>query len=149
MNKSYLPYILPTISVIAIFIIAFVNPSITGSAIFAPKKVSNLASQVKITTNKDVVIPPNALVLVTLDNTTTNLTLANFIKKTGKPFKIEEGTYEEINYDGKGDTGSYTYILPVSKLGLKIDKKSKTHSLNVKLTYNDRVFVENIYKYTD
>ncbi len=148
MNKTYLPYILPTISIIAIFVIALINPSITGSAITPFRKTSNIASEVKITTNKEVVIPANAMVLVTLDNTTKNLTFSQFVKMTRKPYTVNYGKYQEINYEGQGYTGFYTYTLPISKLGLKQNKKLKNHELNVKLIYDEKVFVENIYKYT-
>lgn len=144
MKKEFLPYLLPIISIIVLFGIVAINPSITG---FAVKNVMDKVSgNVVVFTDSNVVLPLDSMVSIGLDNRTITLSLKQFIEKNGSWYEIKSGYYPEIGYYGEGFSGNHNYALSLESLGLGIVDNKEAHDLNIRIVYKDKIITQNSQK---
>ena len=138
--KNLLPYLLPLGTIIFVFIIASINPSITG---FATKQNNDIVNaKIRIFTDSNRVIPQDSIVQVTLDNKISEMTIIEFIEKTNMPYEIKNGIFDEINYKGEGYTGYYNYVLDLKEFDLGEVQEKSEHLLKIKVYYQDKTISE-------
>ncbi len=131
-----MPYVLPMITFIAIAIFAIANPNITGLAVQDQVQIS---SQIQLKMDPEVVMPPSALVKVTLDGKSSSMTIEDFIEKTGQDYSYEQGTFPQINYKGQGYTGDYTYTLDLSEFNLGLVPRKDQYLLEIDIIFNNEL----------
>ncbi|MBT3691282.1 hypothetical protein HOG16_03515 [Candidatus Woesearchaeota archaeon] len=123
--KKFTPYIVPVISVLLILSILLIDPEFTGLAVFENDEV-----MIQLNTFKDLVLPENAELEVSIENVSSRLTIKEFIEKTGEEFELVEGKIESLSFEGMGYTGNQTYYLPLSEFGFE-DGYAKDIEINV------------------
>jgi hypothetical protein len=130
--KKFTPYIVPIVSVLLILSILLIDPEFTGLAVFENKEV-----MIELNTFKDLVLPGNAELEVTIENKSSRLTIKEFIEKTGEEFELVEGSIDSIGFEGMGYTGNETYYLPLSEFGFE-EGYNKEIGINV---YYDNILI--------
>lgn len=142
MDKSkFLPYLLPLISIIAITVIAFSKPEITGLAVANDKEM--VSSEIRIFLDKDSMLPKDSRVVVSLDGKESSMSLTDFIEKSGGFKEIINAEIKEIGYKGEGYKGENVYNLDIREFKLGLVDKKKEHELIIKVIFNDKVLLEN------
>ena len=126
MDKWWLPYLLPVVTLIVVGVLVFSNEEVTGLAVFQEEEL-----EVKINLHRGIVVPPDTLIQVSLDDEVVQLTLQEFIQKTGQDYAFVFGSYKEINYLGPGFTGPFEYKLRLSDLDL-----GEEGLMKIVITYN-------------
>ncbi|MBI2140310.1 hypothetical protein HYU14_05270 [Candidatus Woesearchaeota archaeon] len=143
-TKLILSYLIPLLSIsILLGYAAFTSPTITGFAVQnVTEGLRELEANVVLETTADEVLPESTKVSVMLDKETAFMNLYDFIKRTGMPYTYSEGNISSIGYAGKGFTGNYTYILPLSEFNIFRMVKPGEHHLSVQLVYLNHVLFE-------
>ncbi len=132
--KNTLPYILPVLTLFAFMVYAFINPQVTGFATINKVQVS---SDIRLNLDPNVVMPADSLIIVTINDQESNMTLEDFIKKTGREYSYEQGSFPELNYEGMGYTGNYTYTLTLQDFNLGLLEQSDQYLLEIDIVYGD------------
>jgi hypothetical protein len=133
--KRLLPYALPIISILVIFGVLMFNPNITGFA------VKDYDIEIKISTYPNLVVPEDTIVEVTLDGVSKTMTFKEFIDKTGDEYRLVEGSFEDINYQGKGYSGRYDYYLSAKEFGFE---NLEVKTLTVRVSYENYLISESV-----
>lgn len=145
MHKHTLTSILvPSISIL-LFISAFffIEPATTGLVVYEPNQTNKLVNaDVFLRTKSTEVIPPNALVQVEINNRKTHMSIADFIKKTGKDYRIENGEITEFGFNGPGFTGDFTYNLTLADFNINREIGIGEHVFITRILYNRQVLYE-------
>ncbi|MBS3146829.1 hypothetical protein J4471_03990 [Candidatus Woesearchaeota archaeon] len=140
--NKFLPYLLPTLSIVVLSLILIIKPEITGFAVVDQDK-EMVSSKVTIFLDKDSMLPVESIVLVSLDNQEGTMSLIKFIERSKEPKTIIDGDLKEIGYVGKGYTGVHQYSVDLQDFGLGLVQKSEVHSLNIRIIYDGKVLLEN------
>lgn len=134
MKKWILPYLLPIITLIGFTIYAFINPNITGFVTVDKVKIS---SDIRVKLDPNVVMPKDSIVVVSINGEEARLTLEEFIKKTSQEYRYEQGSFPELNYNGLGYTGDYTYTLTLDDFNLGLVDPKNEYLLEIDVKYKD------------
>ena len=143
MKKEFIPYILPIITIITIFILSMFNSNdITG---FAVKELNDkITGKVVIFTDNSVVIPKDATVELSVDMKNSSMSVEEFIKKNGSSYEIKTGSYPILGYYGAGYSGNHNYALDLEAFNLGVVESKDIHILNIKVYYKDRILSESV-----
>jgi TusA-related sulfurtransferase len=142
--KKILSYLIPIASVV-IFISAyfFLEPTTTGLVILEPGRQDPLVNaDVSLTTKQQEVIPPNAVIEVSINNNRASMSIAEFIKKTGAPSEIAYGELPEFNFYGKGFTGDHEYKLTLDSFDLNRNLAEGEHRFTTRIIYQGNILFE-------
>ena len=142
MNKTFIAYILPIITLFGLVLYAFLNPSITGFATGDPSPKDTVNATINIFTSQGIVLPADAIVTVYLDEISASMGVDRFIRQSGGQYEYKQGKLPEINYVGPGYTGDYNYFLKLSDFGLGEVLPRDTHNLKIVVSYNSKVISE-------
>jgi hypothetical protein len=131
--------IIPVLTILFIAIL-FLRPEISGFIVgsISPEQ-RIIEAKVVVTINEDGFIPENAIVKVYLDNRTATMSFSEFVKKAKGGHDIRMGRVEEINYEGYGYGGAYTYTLDLSQFSLDTLVQPGEHTLVTEVLYEDFV----------
>lgn len=147
MNKNFIAYILPVITLLGIVIFAFLNPNITGFAVGGDQEAKDVVNAtIKIFTSQGVVLPRDATVIVYLDDKSAFMSVDKFISLSNSRYDYKNGRLPQIDYDGPGYTGNYNYYLAISEFGLGEVAFRPTHDLRVIVMYGGKVISESSQK---
>ena len=145
MHKHTLTSILvPSISIL-LFIGAyfFLEPATTGLVVYEPNQSNKLVNaDVILKTKSTEVIPPDAMVQVEINNRKAQMSIAEFIKKTGKEYKIEEGEIPDFGFSGPGFTGNYIYNLTLADFNIDREVGIGEHIFITRIVYHRQVLYE-------
>ena len=140
-KKQFLPYLLPLISIIAITVIAFTNPEITGFAVAENKEI--VTSQVRIFLDKDSMLPKESMVIVSLDGKESKMPLTQFIEKSNGFKELKKGEIKAISFEGEGYIGENVYDVDLKEFNLGLVDKKEEYELIIKVLFNGQVLLEN------
>ena len=142
MEKSkFLPYLLPAITILALVIISFTNPQITGLAVANNKEI--VTSEVRVFLDENSMLPIDSIVVVSLDEKEANMPLTEFIEKANGFKEIKTAEIKEISYKGKGYAGENVYDVDLKEFNLGLVDKKKEHELIIKVIFDGKVLLEN------
>jgi hypothetical protein len=145
MKKDTLYSILiPAFSILIIALAYFfLDPGITGLAVYNPEQASKLINaDIKFSTKEGEVLPPNAIIEVHLDNRKASMTVHEFITKTKKQFRIETGSLEDFGFYGPGFTGDYTYNLTLADFPIDRNVNNGEHIFKTRISYRSYTLYE-------
>jgi len=128
-------YILPIVSVF--IALAFMMRPATTGLITAETPEKSVLADISVTINSDGLIPEDSVITVYLDDRSASMPFGEFVEKTGEGKTLINERIPEIDYDGPGYAGVYTYILPISEFGIDTVLESGEHSLVIEITYDD------------
>ena len=121
----------------------FLDPSTTGLVIYEPNQTNKLVNaDVILKTKPTEVIPADAIVEVSIDGKKAQMSIAEFIKKTGNDYKIEKGEIPDFNFYGLGFTGDYTYGLTLADFKIDRNIGIGEHTFITRIKYQNRVLYE-------
>lgn len=142
MKKEFIPYLLPMITIIVLFIFVSTNPNITG---FAVKDIKDkVAAKVVIFTDSNIVLPKDAVIEVSLDDQKSIMIVKNFIEKNGSWYELKTGSYPLIEYYGEGYSGNHNYALDLESFNLGFVENKDIHTLKIKIYYKDKIISETV-----
>ena len=142
MNKhNLISVIIPVISVLLIASVYFImEPETTGLVVNEANQSNRLVdADVILSTKVNEVIPPNAIVEITLDNNKGEMTISDFIKRTGKEYKIENGELPDFGFYGAGFTGNFVYNLSLSEFNINRNIGVGQHVFITRIKYRGNV----------
>ncbi len=133
-------YILPIMSVILIVILAM-RPDITGFMVARPSGPleNQIFANISMSINEDGFIPEDSLVTVYLDDRSSSMGFKEFIDKTGTGYNRMKGEIPDIDYEGYGFGGTYTYAIDISEFDLNTILEPGEHNLIVEVSYENYV----------
>lgn len=139
-------YLLPIISILLVagFLI-YSKPGITGQLILDPGK-RIIDADVVLTTRSSELVPENAEIVVAIDNQQRNMSIKDFISKTGSDFIYETKKEPKLDYEGYGYTGNFTYRLNISQFNLNLTVKPGEHSIKTQIVFYNRTLYEKVEK---
>ena len=70
------------------------------------------------------------------------MSIADFIKKTGKDYRIENGEITEFGFNGPGFTGDFTYNLTLADFNINREIGIGEHVFITRILYNRQVLYE-------
>jgi hypothetical protein len=133
----------PTVSVILILLaFLFIKPSTTGLVIYGPNETAKVNADVTLKTTVSEIIPPDAIITVKVDDKKSQMSIAEFIKKTRQQYNITYGELPEFSFYGKGFTGDYTYTLTLADFNLDRDIGKGEHVFVTQIKYRDYILYE-------
>ena len=141
---NLLSILVPVFSVLIIIsAFFFIKPEVTGLVVAEPEESTNLVNaDVILTTKANEVIPPDAFIQIELDNKKAQMSIADFIKKTGKEYKIETGELPDFNFYGPGFTGDYAYNLTLADFNLDREIGKGEHKFITRIIYRTQILYE-------
>ena len=135
---------MPSLAIIASFLV-FTKPATVGFTVVDANITplgQTIDADVSLITNPNELMPETVEIAITLDDRTASMTIKEFIEKTGQEFSYQQGKMEQLNYEGYGYTGNYTYKLPLSAFNLDRNVKPGSHVLKTQIKYNNLILFE-------
>jgi hypothetical protein len=139
-----LSILIPAISIL-IIIASFllIKPQVTGLAIYSPENIEKLVNaDVILKTKANEVIPPDAIVQVNLDNRKAEMTINDFIMRTGTKFEVKQGELPEFDFYGDGFSGNHTYNLSLSTFDIDRNIGKGEHRFIIRIIYHNKILYE-------
>ena len=129
-------YILPVVSIALIASIVFARPDLTGFVVSEGEisTVKYVDAQIRVSI-KDGIIPEGSFVSVSLANRTSNMTMEEFIGKSGEEYDLVEGSVPEISYEGPGFLGPAEYTVDLDEFDLKVPLTEGSYVLSNSVYY--------------
>ncbi len=144
MKRNMIQFAVPVASVL-IFLSAylFLDGGATGLVVHD----SNLTEQmvdadVLFETREGEVIPPDALIEVWIDNRKDAMTVAEFIRRTGKEYEIKQGELLEFDFMGKGFSGNHLYNLTLADFDIDRNIGPGEHRFLTRIVYRGQLLYE-------
>lgn len=136
--------LMPAISlVIIISAFFFLKPETTGLVVFSPNEtVKNVNADVILETKSGEVVPPDAVIQIWIDDNKAEMTIDDFIKKTGKKYEIQSGELAEFGFFGTGFTGDYTYRLSLADFNIDRKIGKGEHIFLTRIIYRNKILYE-------
>jgi hypothetical protein len=132
-------YILPVASIVLILILIS-RPDITGFATAKPSSAfSEISAKASVTIASDGFIPEDADVIVYLDGKSGSMKFSDFVARTGAAYNRIHEQISQINFDGTGYGGEYTYALDISQFGIDTSAGSGSHTVVIEVKFGDSV----------
>ena len=145
-HKLIISFALPIISLaIIVSFLVFTKPAAVGFTVVNANITplgQTIEADVTLITNPNELMPETVEIAITLDDRTASMTIKEFIEKTGQEFSYQQGKMEQLNYEGYGYTGNYTYKLPLSAFNLDRNVKPGSHVLKTQIKYNNLILFE-------
>lgn len=133
----------PTISVILIFLaFVFIKPTTTGLVVYAPNQSPLVNADVTLTTKSTEIIPPSAIIQVKIDDKKSQMTVAQFIKKTNQSFNLMKGNLSQFGYMGPGFTGDHTYKLTLEDFNINRNIGIGEHVFTTQIIFQGTILYE-------
>ena len=145
-KKLIISFALPVISlaIIASFLV-FTKPATVGFTVVDANITplgQTIDADVSLVTHPNELMPETVEIAIILDDRTASMTIKEFIEKTGQEYNYKEGKMEQLDYEGYGYIGNYTYKLPLSAFKLDRDVEPGSHVLKTQIKYNDLILFE-------
>lgn len=136
--------LLPIISVVVIIsAFFFLRPDITGLAIYSSNEtVKNVNADVILEIKAGEVLPPDAVIEISVDDNKAGMSIAEFIKKTGGKYEIQSGELAEFGFFGQGFTGDYTYKLSLADFNIDRNIGRGEHVFTTRIIYRNKILYE-------
>ncbi len=145
MHKHNLISILvPTFSIL-IFLGAyfFLEPATTGLVVFEPNQSNRLVNaNVILKTKSSEVIPPSAIIQIEINNKKAHMSIADFIKRTGREYTVDYGELPEFGFYGNGFTGDHTYNLTLADFSIDRNIGKGEHKFITKIIYLNKILYQ-------
>ena len=144
MHKYTLTSILvPTISLILIIsAFLFIKPSTTGLTTFSPDESQNVNADISLSTKIGEVIPPNAIVEIWMDDRKAEMTISEFIARTGQESELAQGSIPDFNFQGTGYTGDHIYQLTLADFNIDRNIEKGQHTFLTRIIYRGKILYE-------
>ena len=142
-SKIIISILLPLFSIAAILLfVNITNNTITGSVVFNQNSTRYIDADVSLTTYPDEILPENAYIVITLDNSTSKMSVKEFIQRTGMGYDYTYGSVPAANYLGRGYTGNYTYRLNLSQFNVNRKVGFGNHVFTTSIIYKGTILSE-------
>jgi len=144
MHKHTLTSILvPTISLILIIsAFLFLKPATTGLTTFSPDESQNVNADISLSTKNGEVIPPSAVVEIWVDDKKAEMTISEFIARTGEESELEQGSIPDFNFQGIGYTGEHIYKLTLADFNIDRSIEKGQHTFITRIVYRGKTLYE-------
>jgi hypothetical protein len=136
--------LVPIISVLLIVAaIFFIKPDITGLVVLEQDTNNKLVNaDVTLKTKSSEVIPANAFIQIELDGKKAQMSVSDFIMKTGKPYKMGTGELPEFDFYGVGFTGDHSYSLTLADFNIDRNIGKGEHIFVTRIIYQNQILYE-------
>ncbi len=118
-----MPYLLPFVTVFIVILYLTSGSNITGYVV----KEIEIDADITLITEKNSYIPEDALVIISLDDEITEISVKDFIKKSNNEFEL-------TNY---GYTGNYNYTLKLDEVVNNNLLNKGKHKLKMEVKYGE------------
>jgi hypothetical protein len=128
--KNFIYYILPLVTILLIGSILFLDPEITGFAVFENEEIL-----ITLNTYEDFILPENSVLEVVVGNISDDIIVKDFIEKSGQNYISIKGKNRDLGFNGQGYTGNNTYYLSINEFNF--NNKDYVEELVVNVYYED------------